>query len=369
MTKSIKITLAGIDVEVPIPKGLRGGTRDFMKGIRFAEKIEAPQDETAKNAEKALENLKPNTPPRVIIAYVNKAMPRHPAIKLAQKLESMGLAKAGVKQASAMIHGSNDKTFMQALSTNPFWAGVVAAGRALTKSDIDTEKFDREQWNRLSQKAIETIGYEGQDEPGAFKKKLAQRKAIRAIFGESIDRGQSMNVESINALLVKAIGQIQEQELSSVVEARTKKEQAAIDKATLKKHGVKFRSTDDGGVLAVTKQGDIVSDEPPAKTKGKSPAKKKTKTPKQQAATAKKHIDKMLAKKGLEAEVGPQGDGQFVVKIGKKGEKYQPVKWSIDTSSKKYPVVETESGGYGYDTFKTAQKLKKELIKTPKMFE
>lgn len=180
---------------------------------------------------------------------------------------------------------------------------------------------------------------------------------------------ESMNMESINSILVKAIGQIQQQELSSVVEARTKKEQAAIDKATLKKHGVKFRSTDDGGVLAVTKQGDIVSDEPPAKTKGKSPAKKKTKTSKQQAATAKKHIDKMLAKKGLEAEVGPQGDGQFVVKIGKKGEKYQPVKWSIDTSSKKYPVVETESGGYGYDTFKTAQKLKKELIKNPKMFE
>jgi len=202
-----------------------------------------------------------------------------------------------------------------------------------------------------------------------------------------------MNIESINTILAKAIGQIQEQELSSVVEARTKKEQAAIDKATLKKHGVKFRSTDDGGVLAVTKQGDIVSDEPPAKTKGKGKAKSKAKaqpkaatpsavekkSPQQRMKAVKKIVDAMLPK-GIEADIEPgkRNPTTLIMHLGRKGDKNKQDKLIITGpegpgNQGKANVLQTQMSQAtvrddDYNRFsahKTGKKLQKKLIDDP----
>lgn len=199
-----------------------------------------------------------------------------------------------------------------------------------------------------------------------------------------LKKGKPMNVESINSILVKAIGQIQEQELSSVVEARTKKEQAAIDKATLKKHGVKFRSTDDGGVLAVTKQGDIVSDEPPKKTKTKEKTTRRTKkkTPQQRAQAVQKIVDSMLPK-GVEAEIKPhKSNPRFLtMKIGQKG-KQKEDEFLIHGPEADYMrkgEVRIQSSGMGqslvrdddynpFDTFDLRDKLEKKFNKDPSIF-
>lgn len=194
----------------------------------------------------------------------------------------------------------------------------------------------------------------------------------------------TINIQSINTILTKAIGQIQQQELSSVVEARTKKEQAAIDKATLKKHGVKFRSTDEGGVLAVTKQGDIVSDEPPKKTKTKEKTIRKTKekTPQQRARAVQKIVDSMLPK-GVEAEIKPhKSNPRFLtMKIGQKG-KQKEDEFLIHGPEADYMrkgKVRIQSSGMGqslvrdddynpFDTFDLRDKLEKKFNKDPSIF-
>jgi len=192
MTKEITVKLADKKVTVRIPKGLRAGTREFMKGIRFAERIEVPIDKNAQNNEKKLENFTPKTPPHIIQYTVGQAIPKPPALRLAEKLTSMAMTKAGIKKQAFQTQGAEDLYMAAAKSNAPFWAGVMAAGRALFQvADTFDKEYHEQEWKRLSEKALETIGYPGQNEKSAFKKKLAIRKARARIFGEqSVERVQ-----------------------------------------------------------------------------------------------------------------------------------------------------------------------------------
>ena len=219
MTKEITVKLADKKVTVRIPKGLRAGTREFMKGIRFAERIEVPIDKNAQNNEKKLENFTPKTPPHIIQYTVGQAIPKPPALRLAEKLTSMAMTKAGIKKQAFQTQGAEDLYMAAAKSNAPFWAGVMAAGRALFQvADTFDKEYHEQEWKRLSEKALETIGYPGQNEKSAFKKKLAIRKARARIFGEQ--KEQTINYKAINATLAQAIGNLQQSELESVQESR-----------------------------------------------------------------------------------------------------------------------------------------------------